>query len=396
MDARFETALDSIDAGDCGALGKQLAANPGLIGRRADQESCPYDGYFRRATLLHHCAGNPTREHLVPANIVAVARTLLDAGAEVDAATEFQEGWNWTTLGLIASSTPAAVRGFAEPMIDLLIEYGADVNWGNGINVYGAFFHTVECECLRDVATMLHHRGAELDLGYAAAVGDLNVLGRLLEAGDRLSDDAYTRYRPLNNRFEKPTRQELLDEALVFAAINTRIEAVDRLLAQGAALDGTAPIHGERPTAMHAAAWAGSLDMVRHLLDAGGDPKLRDAVHQSSVIGWADFLKRHQVRDFLLEDDGRLDLCDAVEFGRFDRAMDLIQEVEVDAPVSGSEPGTLLRVAAYHGHIEIVRSLLEHGADPLIENSDGHTALDLAERQGHDEVAALLRRSSRP
>ena len=66
MDEGFQTALTTIDAGDCPALRKQLTLHPDLVRQRADFEDRPYDGYFRRATLLHHCAGNPTREQPVP------------------------------------------------------------------------------------------------------------------------------------------------------------------------------------------------------------------------------------------------------------------------------------------------------------------------------------------
>jgi len=396
MDERFRSALATIDAGDCAALGKLLASDPDLVHRRADSEDRPYDGYFRRATLLHHCAGNPAREPPVPDNIVDVARTLLEAGAEVDASTEFGDDWNWTTLGLVASSTPAAERGFAEPMFDLLIEHGADIDWGNGINLYGAFSHTVECEKLRDVAASLHRRGAGLDLAYAAAVGDLDAMARFCGDGDTLAPGAYSRYRPVNNRIEQPTRKDVLDEALVFAAMNSRIKALDRLLECGATLDGTAAIHAERPTAMHAAAWAGSLPTVRHLLAHGADPTIRDEVHNSSVIGWADFRKRDALRDYLLGDDARIDLRDAIEFGRFGRAMELIEQVEVDAPVKDGDPGVLLRAAAYHGHVELVRYMLQRGADPKLENREGRTALDYAREQQHTEIVSLLRKTGPP
>ncbi|NIM00344.1 MAG: hypothetical protein GTN89_05430, partial [Acidobacteria bacterium] len=282
MDELFHAALAAIDAGDCAALKKLLEAEPGLVHARAGSEDPPYDGYFRRATLLHHCAGNPARERALPDNIVEVARVLADAGADVDAATEFRDERDRTTLGLVASSKAAAEGGFAEPMLDLLIERGADIDWGDGINLYGAFSRTVECEKLRDVAASLHRRGARLDLGYAAAVGDLEALSGFL-GGGALPPAAYARYRPRENRFESPTRRQVLDEALVFAAINSRVEAVDLLLEHGAALDGTAPVRAERPTALHAAVWAGSLPMVRHLLERGADPRIRDEVRGSSA-----------------------------------------------------------------------------------------------------------------
>jgi ankyrin repeat protein len=52
---------------------------------------------------------------------------------------------------------------------------------------------------------------------------------------------------------------------------------------------------------------------------------------------------------------------------------------------------TALHAAAQNGDAAMARDLLDHGAavDPATE--DGRTALTIAEEQGHDEVAALLR-----
>ena len=44
---------------------------------------------------------------------------------------------------------------------------------------------------------------------------------------------------------------------------------------------------------------------------------------------------------------------------------------------------------------EIVRILLDHGADPSIADNDGVTALRHAERRGYTEIAELLRSHSR-
>ena len=108
-------------------------------------------------------------------------------------------------------------------------------------------------------------------------------------------------------------RQQVLDEALSWAARNDRVEAVDALVARGAALDadvyrGTAlswaaargstatirrlvalgadpsrrttfggPGHGQATTALHLAAQNGHLDAIRALLELGADPTLEDA-----------------------------------------------------------------------------------------------------------------------
>ena len=61
---------------------------------------------------------------------------------------------------------------------------------------------------------------------------------------------------------------------------------------------------------------------------------------------------------------------------------------DTTAPTNGA---TALMIAAPNGHVDIVRILLEAGADPRKENKDGKTALELAQAAGQLEVVALLR-----
>ncbi len=51
---------------------------------------------------------------------------------------------------------------------------------------------------------------------------------------------------------------------------------------------------------------------------------------------------------------------------------------------------TLLMLAAYHGHVETVRLLLEHGADPDRRNDRNQTPLGGVAFKGHLEIARLL------
>src|SRR6185369_16616984 len=83
-------------------------------------------GYFTAATLLHHVARNPGRPLPVPANIVDSARLLLEAGADVDAATLGPNGG--TTLGLVITSKQASDADVSGPLIDLLLQHGAKLH----------------------------------------------------------------------------------------------------------------------------------------------------------------------------------------------------------------------------------------------------------------------------
>lgn len=61
-----------------------------------------------------------------------------------------------------------------------------------------------------------------------------------------------------------------------------------------------------------------------------------------------------------------------------------------------SDGDTGLHQAAYNGHVEVCRFLVENGADTGKRNSRGKTALDLARKQGHGAVVALLEAPPHP
>lgn len=53
---------------------------------------------------------------------------------------------------------------------------------------------------------------------------------------------------------------------------------------------------------------------------------------------------------------------------------------------------TLLHVAAlHHDNVEIGEFLVTHGVSPDARNDENHTALQIAEQEGHPHIAAFLR-----
>ncbi len=63
--------------------------------------------------------------------------------------------------------------------------------------------------------------------------------------------------------------------------------------------------------------------------------------------------------------------------------------LRVDGPLGG-EPPSALMLAAANGHVEIVKCLLEHGAEPDIQDSYERTALIWAVKGGHTQVVREL------
>jgi ankyrin repeat protein len=131
--------------------------------------------------------------------------------------------------------------------------------------------------------------------------------------------------------------QEVLDEALVWAAKADRIEAIELLVSLGARVDadpyrgtplawaaangrvaaiqrlvelgadpnqrGTfgGPDHGEGVTALHLAAQSGKRAAVEALLELGADPTLRDDLHGGEPAGWAEFSGNTELAALLRE-----------------------------------------------------------------------------------------------
>lgn len=167
-------------------------------------------------------------------------------------------------------------------LVQLLLEAGADSGvsplWGITA-IETALYHGA-----RDTADLLAERGIEpYALWSAAALGRVDLLPELLggRPGGHRPNLADVGWQPGPPPRDDP--QEILDEALCFAALNGHDESVEWLLDHGADVTG-APYLGMTP--LHFAAQFGRLSTVRLLLARGADPALRDRIHGGMPIGW--------------------------------------------------------------------------------------------------------------
>ena len=156
---RFETAVDAIVSGDIATLRKLLSADPSLVRARSTRRHA--------ATLLIYTAANGVEDERqkTPANIVEIARLLLDSGADVNAAYNAY-GAECTTLELAATSVHPLRAGVQNELLQLLLDRGATLDKP-----------TLIPACLGNyrlqAAVFLASKGAKIDLIGAAGLGDL-------------------------------------------------------------------------------------------------------------------------------------------------------------------------------------------------------------------------------
>ena len=143
--------------------------------------------------------------------------------------------------------------------------------------------------------------------------------------------------------------------ALLKSAHNGSLEQVKALLKQGVNPNWSAAYKQFKPITVAAA--NGHLDIVAALIQAGAD---MNPINQITPLEAACMRGHTQVVALLLKHGVYVDL------------------------------GISLIYAAEHGHIAIVRLLLARNAYLLSRNSEGLTAFELAQRNGHASIAQLL------
>lgn len=233
-------------------------------------------------------------------------------------------------VNAIASTakTPLHSAGSAA-VARLLLERGADPAIETPLRGGTALAHALVWGA-REVAEVIAAQcRAPGNLRVAAGLGDLDALRGLRDAAGGLTAAATAGrdyYRPNYGWYSwqaGDSAQEVLDEGMIYAATNGRIDAMQMLLDFGARIDGkvygtTALLraawkgrreamdwlldhgadidiqgwlggHAKGATALHIAASNGDVELVRRLLARGAKAAVRDSLYQSTPRGWAEF-----------------------------------------------------------------------------------------------------------
>lgn len=248
--ARFDRAADAIVTGDLPTLTELFQSNPALIRARSSRD--------HGATLLHYVAANGVENYRqrTPPNAVAIARLLLDAGAEVDAPADMYGG-GATTIGLVATSVHPLRAGVQNDLIDLLLQRGAHL----GRNAVSDCLANGCVEAARHLAA----RGASVDLEGAAGIGAAERVRALLNDGSHRAQ---------------------MQAAYSKACWYGHAEVVAMLLDH---LDVRAPLKefGNGHTGLHLATYNAHPAVVRLLLDRGADANAIDDTWNTTPLVWA-------------------------------------------------------------------------------------------------------------
>jgi ankyrin repeat protein len=241
---------------------------------------------------------------------LAIVSLLLDRGADPNRGNDY----GWTKLHHAGYGND---RELAALMLDAGARTDLFARGEGGTPLVAALFWGH-----REVAPLLGREPANLRV--AAGLGDLELIRAVV--GTPRAGAYRGFYRP-HGGFPawQPSDdpQEVLDEALVWAAKSDRPQALRLLIEHGARVDadpyrGTAltwaaakgrmdsirtlvelgadvdqrgtfggPSHGEGVTAIHLAAQSGQRDAVAALLELGADPLIQDKLHGGNALGWA-------------------------------------------------------------------------------------------------------------
>ena len=255
--ARFESAVDAIVSGDIGTVERLLNDDLALVRARSIRD--------HHSTLLHYIGANGVEDvrQRSPKNAVEIARLLIDRGAEVDAFADLYGGS--TTLGLVATSVHPARAGVQQPLIELLLARGANMN----VPGTAGYDYGIVRSCLAngrpEAAEFLAARGAALDLESAAGIGRLDVVRTFFDQAGRLTANA--------------TRQQM-EDGYGWACIYGRTEVVAFLLEHGVDVGTKVRAHGEGCTGLHLAAFHGNGEMIGLLLGQRADAQMLAALKE--------------------------------------------------------------------------------------------------------------------
>ena len=214
------------------------------------------DGFFRHPDLLWFVTEDAVRTGQLSVSVAEVARVIIRAARRAGV-PDLQQQLD-STLHFTVCSPIGREDGRQLELLDVLIDAGA--------STAGAPVQALICYNV-GAARHLLERGAELTLPAAVC----------LERWDDVEG--------LAPKASAPDKQV----ALGLAALNGKSEGLARLLPYGVDLNAFTSGFYTHATPLHHAVWAGSLDAVKVLVEAGANLTTRDRAEHATPLGWAEY-----------------------------------------------------------------------------------------------------------
>jgi ankyrin repeat protein len=271
----FARAVEAVVDGDEGGLRGLLALHPDLVRERSPDP--------HRATLLHYVGANGIEPQRSPKNAPAIARILLEEGAEVDALAPICGDPYNTPLCLTVTSVYTFMAGVQAKLVDVFLDHGARID---GVTDEGGPLGSALLFGYTRAAERLAIRGARVDnIVFAAGLGRTDVVRLMLATGTgvetitRRTDGRAGRFS-----FPIPRDADAGEVAMIVGAIHDRVSVVRTFLDAGLDVNAT-PFCNQ--TALHFAAQLGCADVLDELLARGADIRIVETQFNKTPIDWA-------------------------------------------------------------------------------------------------------------
>jgi len=189
------------------------------------------------------------------------------------------------------------------------------------------------------------------------------------------------------------------DARLVEAAARGDLTSVREMLRRGVDVDSR---DARGRTAVTAAVYADDLELVRALIETGADVDVQDEIRTNALLATGEMGNAEILRAVLRADPdltrtnrfGGTALIPASDRGHVDVVRELVRTA-IDLDHVNNLGWTALLEAVLLGdggaaHQEIVRILVDAGADVGIADFEGVTPLEHARRGGYDEIVQIL------
>jgi Ankyrin repeats (3 copies) len=263
----------AASAADPVALTRHLASRPGAAAAAG--------GPFGWIPLIYLCYARAPLGRSQD-EVISAATLLLDAGADPNA------GYLWCGM-----STPfTALTGvfgegeqgprrqprhpFAPALATLLLQRGA---------------HPVDQQALYN--RMFRPDDSHLELLFAHGLADAGPSPWERRLGEAME----TREQMWRRQVDWAAEHGFAERLSLLARHGVDVSGVELVVPSTPDDPNTRDENGATP--LHEAAWAGDLELIQRLLDAGADPAIADARFGSTPLGWAEYAHQTEAADLL-------------------------------------------------------------------------------------------------